>query len=127
MKGNVLPRVLITDHSTAVIDRLIASINDVAEVIGQATNADDAMAGIRTGCPHLVILDIALENGLDLLKAIKRQQPPIIVVILTHSVEATTRNYCRRLGAEYFLDKLSEFDKVRDIVLALRCGRHPAA
>lgn len=126
MKSNLQPRVFITDHSTAVIERLIASIDDVAQIIGHATNADDALNGIRKGYPQLAVLDIALDNGLYLLKEIKRNQPPVIVAILTHSVEEATRNYCLRMGAEYFLDKLSEFDKVREIVVAMHNGGHPS-
>jgi DNA-binding NarL/FixJ family response regulator len=114
-----LPRVLIADQSTAVIERLVALINDVAQVVGLATNADDALHGIRRHHPHLTVFDVAIANGIDLLRQIKSHRPPVVTVILTHSAEETTRQYCLRLGAEYFLDKLREFDKVRDIVIAV--------
>lgn len=114
-----VPRVLIADQSAAVIDRLAASINDVAQVVGRATNAHDAIHVIRSADPHLTVFDIAVANGVDLLRYIKAHQPPVIAVVLTHSAEETTRQYCLRLGAEYFLDKIREFHKVREIVVAL--------
>jgi DNA-binding NarL/FixJ family response regulator len=122
-KGSlVVPRVLIADQSAAVIERLVALISDVAHVVGRATNAKDALNGIRRNNPHLTVFDIGIANGVDLLRQIKRHQPPVIAVVLTHSVEETTRRICLHLGAEYFLDKLQEFDKVRDIIIALGSG-----
>jgi len=53
------------------------------------------------------------------LRRIKRHPLPVITVVLTHSAEETTRQYCLRLGAEYFLDKIREFDKVREIVITV--------
>ena len=122
LEPRAVPRVLIADQSAAVIERLAASIDDVAHVIGRATNAHDAMNGIRNGNPHLTVFDVAIANGIDLLRQIKLHRPPVIIVVLTHSVEETTRRYCLRLGAEYFLDKIHEFDKVRQIVIAVGSG-----
>jgi DNA-binding NarL/FixJ family response regulator len=117
-----MPRVLIADQSAAVIDRLAAMIDDVAQVVGRATNARDALSSVRNANPHLTVFDVALANGIDLLRQIKRHQPPVIAIILTHSVEDATRRVCLHLGAEYFLDKLQDFDKVREIVIAVGNG-----
>jgi DNA-binding NarL/FixJ family response regulator len=119
MKNLIVPRVLIADQSAAVIDRLAALIDDVAHVVGRATNARDALSSVRNANPHLTVFDVALANGVDLLRQIKRHQPPVIAIILTHSVEDATRRVCLHLGAEYFLDKLQDFDKVREIVIAM--------
>lgn len=118
MDSRPRPSVFIADQSVAIIERLVTSICDVAHVIGHATNAHDAIIGIRNGNPHLAVIDIGIANGIDLLKKIKSHQPPVTVAILTHSAEEDTRRICLRLGAEYFLDKINEFDKVREIVLA---------
>jgi DNA-binding NarL/FixJ family response regulator len=115
-----LPRVLIADPSAAVTDRLAASIADVAQVIGRVTQAQDALHVIHTGNPHLTVFDVAIANGIDLLRQIKRHQPPVIAVVLTHSAENVTRDYCLRLGADYFLDKLREFHRVREILINFR-------
>lgn len=113
----MVPRVLIADQSHAVIERLATSIADVALVVGRVTTAQDALGVVRNLHPQLTILDVAIPNGIDLLRRIKRHPLPVITVVLTHSAEETTRQYCLRLGAEYFLDKIREFDKVREIVI----------
>ena len=120
MKNHTLPHVFIADPSAAVMERLAASFAGVARVIGRATNAHDAIRGILNGNPHLAVIDIALNNGIDLLKKIKNHQPPVTVVVLTHSADETTRRVCLRMGAEYFLDKLRDFNKVREILISQR-------
>jgi DNA-binding NarL/FixJ family response regulator len=121
-----MPRVLIADASALVIDRLAASINDVAHVVGRTTNAQDAITLVRNGNPHFTVFDVAIANGVDLLRVMKSHQPPVIAVILTHSVEDATRDYCLRLGAEYFLDKLRDFHRVREIIISTGRGGQPA-
>lgn len=116
MENRTLPRVYIADPSAAVTERLAASLDGVAQVAGRATNARDALDGIRNSNPHIVVLDIAID-GVALLRQIKSHQPSAIVVVLTHSAEETSRKICLRHGADYFLDKIHEFDKVREIVI----------
>jgi DNA-binding NarL/FixJ family response regulator len=111
------PRVFIADQSGAVIERLAATIDDVAKITGHATNAHDAISGIRKLNPDIAVFDIGIANGLGLLMQIKAHRPPPLVVSLTHSVEEATRRVCLRLGAEYFLDKLHKFNKVREIII----------
>lgn len=65
-------------------------------------------------------MDIGTERGIDLLREIKSLRPPVIVIILTHSAEDATRRLCFRLGADYSLDKIYDFGKVRDIVISQR-------
>jgi DNA-binding NarL/FixJ family response regulator len=122
-----MPRVLIADPSTLVIERLAASIRDVALVVGRATKAKDALILIRNSSPQVAVFDVAIDHGIDLLRQIKARQPPLIAVVLTHSADETTRRYCMRLGAAYFLDKISDFHKVREIVIAVGGGGKPAA
>jgi DNA-binding NarL/FixJ family response regulator len=119
LKSGAMPRVFVADTSSAFLERLVALINDVAHVVGTATTAQDAIDAIRRHQPHLTVFDVAMANGIDLLRQIKARQLPTIVVVLTHSVEEPTRRYCVRLGAEHFLDKLHEFGKVREIVMAV--------
>lgn len=118
----ILPRVLIADQSAAVIERLVTTIDDVALVVGRATTAQDAISVLCNASPHLTIFDVAIPNGVDLLKQIKSHPSSVIAVVLTHSADETTRRYCLRMGAAYFLDKIREFDKVREIVIAVGSG-----
>ena len=120
MDNRTLARVFIVDQSEAIIERLAAALEGTAEVIGRATNAQDALEGIRNSKPHLAVVDVAIPDGIELLKQIKSHQPPVTVVVLTHSADETTRRVCLRMGAEYFLDKIRDFNRVREIVISQR-------
>jgi two-component system, OmpR family, response regulator len=122
---NNLPRVFIIDPSPVVRGRLMASINDVAHVIGQAASARVAIEGIRASRPHLAVLDVVIVNGFQLLRQIKTLEQPPVVAVLTHGVEDANRQRCLALGADHFLDKLREFGEVRNIVAAMRGTARP--
>jgi DNA-binding response OmpR family regulator len=79
----------------------------------------DAIRDIARVTPHLAVLDAGMPDGIELLRLVKTHQPPVVAAVLTHSTEETTRRVCLRLGADYFLDKLQEFEKVREIVITL--------
>lgn len=116
---NTRPRVLIADPSAAVIERLAAMIDDVAITVSRATNSRDAINGMRQHNPHLAVFDIAIDKGIELLQQVKNHQPKVVAVVLTHSAEETTRRICLRLGADYFLDKIREFERVREVVISI--------
>ena len=119
MESPAAPRVLLADPSADIVERLAASIADVACVVGRSTSALDALHTVRHARPQLAVFDIAIAHGVNLLRHIKNQRPNVIAVVLTHSVEDETRRLCKRMGAEFFLDKNAEFHRVREIVIAI--------
>ncbi len=73
--------------------------------------------------PCLVLLDLKLPHvmGLDVLKWIRQQPgPALVVIILTASAEAGDIAAAYRLGANAFLTKPSESGKLEDMVKALK-------
>ena len=74
-------KVLIVDDSKIVckgLQQMLTSIADV-EIVGQAHNAEDAIASISEAKPDVVILDIRLSglSGIDVLKDIRAKKLPI--------------------------------------------------
>lgn len=117
------PRVFITDPSPAVIDRLVRLIEDIALVVGHATNARDTLSALRAAQPQLAVFDVAMTHGVELLIEIKQRSSGLIVAVLTHSADDTTRRRCLQLGADYFLDKLHDTPTLRQIVSGLHDSR----
>jgi DNA-binding NarL/FixJ family response regulator len=91
----------------------------MALVVGRATTAHDALLNIRLTEPHLAICDITMAYGVELLIELKQRACGLIVAILTHSVDDTTRRKSQQLGADYFLDKLHETGRLRQIVSSI--------
>jgi DNA-binding NarL/FixJ family response regulator len=112
-------KVFLVDDSAIVIGKLAAMISGIegVEIVGQAQNVDDAIQSIVQLGPDVVILDIHLNNGgngLDVLKRIKKEIPPPIVIMLTNYPYPQYREKCQALGADYFFDKVTEIDKLFD-------------
>ena len=115
--------VFIADDSEPVRERLIALLSEIegAEVIGQAGNHGEAVEGIRSLKPQVVILDIQMPggSGIDVLKEIKRDSRPPVVLMLTNHADPFYRRRCIKEGADAFFDKSTEFTEVGEAVRLL--------
>jgi DNA-binding NarL/FixJ family response regulator len=112
-------KVFLVDDSAIVLEKLAAMISSIdgVEITGQAMNARDALQSIVKLKPDVVILDIRLNgggNGMDVLKQIKKEIPPPIVIMLTNYPYPQYRVKCQTLGADYFFDKVTEIEMVYD-------------
>ena len=113
-------RVLIADDSDAVRQRLCELLqeNRSIRVVGQAASAGEAWALFERERPAAVVLDLQLPdgNGLDLLSRIKQIRPDCLVLILTNHSEPVFQEECRRRGADHFLHKSLEFERVSELL-----------
>lgn len=112
--------VFLVEDSPAIRARLAATIRGVqgAELVGEAGTVEAAIDGIRATHPGAVILDLQLEDGsgLEVLKAVQASAPALHVAVLTNYATDQHRRACMDAGAEYFLDKSSDFPRIREIV-----------
>lgn len=88
---------------------------------GQASNVSEAISLIEEKQPDIVFLDIFLmeESGFEILAYLKENLPETIVIMLTNNSELIYRNKAKQLGADYFLDKSYEFDKIPQLLKSL--------
>jgi DNA-binding NarL/FixJ family response regulator len=121
--GRKKMKVFIADDSKIVVDRLADLLRDVrgVEVAGQAGDALEAVRCIRQVNPDAVILDLQMPggSGLDVLRAIRPDHPGLYVLICTNYAYPQFREKCLSAGANYFLDKSTEFEKIPDILREL--------
>jgi DNA-binding NarL/FixJ family response regulator len=112
--------VFLVEDSLAIRARLADTIRAItgAELAGEAGTVGAAIDGIRATHPSAVILDLQLEDGsgLDVLKAVHPSAPALHVAVLTNYATDQHRRACMDAGAEYFLDKSSDFPRIREIV-----------
>lgn len=112
--------VFLVEDSPAIRARLAATIRGIrgAELVGEAGSVDAAIDGIRATRPGAVILDLQLEDGsgLEVLRAVQTAAPALHVAVLTNYATDQHRRACMDAGAEYFLDKSSDFPRIREIV-----------
>jgi DNA-binding NarL/FixJ family response regulator len=113
--------VFIVDDSEIVVNKLMTMLSGIAgvEYAGHAKNTLDAIRSIVEIKPDVVVLDIRLnggDNGMDVLTRIKKENPPPKVIMLTNYPYPQYLEKCRALGADFFLDKVTEIEKLCETV-----------
>lgn len=110
---------MIVDDSNVISKRLEELLMDIRgiEIVSIAEDGMQAIADFSKTKPDLVILDLMIPkiNGLDVLRNIRPQNDNVIIIVLTNYNQSYFRDLCASLGADYFLDKSAEFDKVYQI------------
>jgi len=99
-------------------------ISDILEDEGYATrlagNSDDAMSAINTEPPALIILDIWLKDsrmdGIDILKAVKRDNPDVPVVIISGHGNIEIAVAAIKQGAYDFIEKPFNIDQLLVVI-----------
>jgi DNA-binding NarL/FixJ family response regulator len=112
--------ICIVDDSKLIRDRLVAKLENLSSIgtISQATDMTSAYITFQAEAPDIVILDIQLPDGsgIDVLSKIKKENSRVIVIMLTNYPYTVIRKRCMELGADYFFDKSTEFEKVFEIL-----------
>ena len=116
-------KVFIADDSRVVVDRLADLLKEVPSVqlVGRAQDAPEAIRSIVKTNPDAVILDLQMPggSGLEVLRTIRQSHPSLWVLICTNYPYAQYREECLAAGANYFLDKSAEFEKIPEILREL--------
>jgi DNA-binding NarL/FixJ family response regulator len=113
-------RVLIVDNIIEIVhflDELIRSRFDSAQTL-YAQNPVEAIRKYDQFNPQFVLLDLKLgdENGLAVLRHIRSKNSESKVIMVSNYNDAVHRNICSVLGADYFIDKSNEFDRIPEII-----------
>jgi DNA-binding NarL/FixJ family response regulator len=113
-------KILIVDDSALVVDRLFENLHEMkcVDKLFSAHSYAEAVNQIKLQPPQFILLDIQLpgKNGIELLSYIKQNYPNIITIMLTNMVSDYYKDLCNNIGADYFIDKSSEFEKIPGII-----------
>jgi DNA-binding NarL/FixJ family response regulator len=115
--------ILIADDSPFIIDRLKVILEEIEmiTIVGAVNNGIEALNFLKTWTPDVVLLDVIMPglNGIDVLSDIKKQYPGVKVIMLTNQSNPFVRKVCMNLGASYFFDKSTEFEKLPEALQQL--------
>ena len=110
----------VVDDSPLVRERIEALLAGLsgARIVGHAEGADQAVSGILTLLPQVVLLDLKLAqgSGFDVLRAVCPQAPQIDVYMLSNFATDGYRRTAAQLGARGFFDKTQEFVQLMDLL-----------
>ena len=119
-------KVLIVDDHAVVregLKRILEIRGDIA-VTGEAGNRDDTLTKVRGDAFDVVVLDLALgrDNGLEVLKHIKSEQPKLPVLILSMQPEEQYASRLLKAGAAGYLSKESAPSELVNAVIKVSNG-----
>jgi len=119
LQSNHKIKVFIADDSLIVREHLVTMLEELVgiEVVGQAANVAEAISAIWKLQPDVVILDILMPggSGIKVLQNIKQAGAGPMVIILTNYPYPVFRQKCLQAGADFFLDKSTEFDQIPEL------------
>lgn len=112
--------VFIVDDSPIIRERIIEKVEMIPSVsnVLEAKDYKSANLIIDEETPDIAILDIQLPDGsgIDLLIKIKQKRKETVVIMLTNYPYSIIRKRCDDLGADYFFDKSTEFEKLLEVL-----------
>jgi len=97
------------------------SLIDGINTIARAEDVENAILSTRELKPEVLILDIRIHggSGIDVLKEVKKNEPSPKVIMLTNYPYSQYKKKCFDEGADYFLDKSTEFSEIGGIFKTL--------
>ena len=116
-------RVLLADDSRLMLERLTEMLNMYlnTEIVGSFKNGTDTLEALRTLKPDLAIVDIKMPglSGLEVVNEIRKEDKKVKIIILTFYSSEYFRNMAINAGADYFFNKVDDFDEVSLVVAGI--------
>jgi len=119
-------KVFVVEDSAAVRERLLEMIREIEdiEVVGEAESFDAAVSGILDTRPDVAVLDIKLADdggsGIDVLTEVKKGLPEMRAIMLSNYATPQHMKASADAGAEFFLDKSADFERIAEILEQLK-------
>src|SRR5579871_6897267 len=118
--SHITAEILVVDDEEDIRDLVSGILGDEGYETRTAADGDSAIAAVRQRRPQLVILDIWLQgsrlDGIQVLDAIKREQPDIPVVMISGHGTIETAVASIRKGAYDFIEKPFKADRLLHVV-----------
>ena len=116
-------KLIIADDSSIMRERINNQVKglDHVTIVGEAGNGKIAMEMILELDPDLIFLDLHMPEmgGMEVLRKVKEAKMRTKVCILTNFAYPQYRTKCMALGADYFLCKSDDFEKINIVIAAL--------
>jgi len=113
-------RVIIADDSDMIRERLQQMLcsNTKVQLVGSFRNGLEALDAMRTLNPNLAIIDIKMpgKSGLGILKEIRDEDISVKILMLTFYSSEFYRQQAMENGADYFLSKVDDFEKIPAVI-----------
>jgi DNA-binding response OmpR family regulator len=111
-----MDKLLIVDDEEAMRRLLRINLADRYEIVDTG-NSEQALAMAMLGKPNAILLDLRMPNysGFELCRTFKSMASTqlIPIIIISGEAGATTKLFCKELGATAYFEKPVDFDALR--------------
>lgn len=119
-------RIVIVDDHPSTRDGLGVRVDlePDLEVVGEASDVDDALELIARVRPDLAVIDVSLKSssGIDLVKAVKKQYPRVKMLVWSMFEESLYAERALRAGAMGYINKQNVTDKIIEAIRTINDG-----
>src|SRR6201999_943432 len=116
----IASEILVVDDEEDIRDLISGILRDEGYDTRIAGDSDAALAAVRARRPQLVVLDIWLQGsrlgGIQVLDAVKREQPDVLVVMISGHGTIETAVSSIKKGAYDFIEKPFKADRLLHVV-----------
>jgi DNA-binding NtrC family response regulator len=111
-------KILLVDDEKDFLDVMSERIEARGMNVTTADSAEKALESVASGGFDAIILDLMMPgmDGLQTLKAIKKKNPDLQVILLTGHATVEKGIEAMKLGAMDFLEKPADLDKLTEII-----------
>jgi DNA-binding response OmpR family regulator len=119
-----MTKVLVVDDAVEVRRRVCSLLAEQAStvVVGCAATADEVIRHFVELGPGCVVIDVPVHDpaGFELLGALRSIDRSCVLISLTNHATEEFRLRSLGAGADHFLEKSTEFERVAELVRGLR-------
>ncbi len=120
-------RILLVDDHTVVRQglRMFLSLDPELEIVGEASNGQEAIEMVKTLQPDVVLMDLLMPvmDGISAIQVIRRDYPDSEVIALTSVLEDASVVNAVRAGAIGYLLKDTQADELCRAIKAAAAGQ----
>lgn len=120
-------KILIVDDHEVVRQglKMFLSFEDDLEIVGEATNGEEALEKIETRCPDVVLMDLVMPvmSGIEAIPIIRQKYPDVEVIALTSVLDNGSVVRAVRAGAIGYLLKDTNSDELVRSIRAAANGQ----
>jgi DNA-binding NtrC family response regulator len=111
-------KILLVDDEKDFLDVMSERIEARGMEVTTADSAKKALENVESGGFDAIILDLMMPgmDGLEALKAIKKKNPDLQVILLTGHATVEKGIEAMKLGAMDFIEKPADLDKLTEII-----------
>jgi DNA-binding NarL/FixJ family response regulator len=107
------------------IIRLLSAVDNI-NIVGSSEDLENAFPAINAVKPDVIILDISVEKnkGFKMIREITSINPHPIIIMFTNYDFQSYKEKSFEHGADYYLDKSNEFQKLAGILEEIRKNKN---